>query len=197
MIYLYLKTHDVTGLKYLGKTEQDPYQYRGSGLHWVRHLKKHGNDVTTEVLFKTEDKAEFKKAALEYSYRWNIVESADFANMIPEEGHGGYTGNHPAWNKGMKPSEWLDDGHMEYMTQRARETVLGSKQSDEHKRKRAVSKSRSITIDGVLYSSQKEAAEALGCSTGFISKIIREQRGSRDIRLRPMGANQYTKTAYR
>jgi hypothetical protein len=99
MIYLYLKTHNQTGLKYLGKTVQDPHTYEGSGIHWKQHIKKHGNDVTTEVLFQTEDKDEFKGVALDYSEKWNIVESKDFANMIPEEGQGGNT------NEGRKFSE--------------------------------------------------------------------------------------------
>ena len=40
--YLYVKTHRITGLKYLGKTKQDPYKYRGSGVYWTSHIKKHG-----------------------------------------------------------------------------------------------------------------------------------------------------------
>lgn len=90
-IYLYLKTHNKTGLKYLGKTVQDPHEYDGSGLVWGRHLDKHGNDVTTEILFETQDIEEFKKIALEYSEKWNIVESKEFANLIPEYGTGGDT----------------------------------------------------------------------------------------------------------
>lgn len=90
-IYLYLKTHNKTGLKYLGKTVQDPHEYRGSGLVWNRHLDKHGNDVTTEILFETNNMDEFKRVALEYSDKWNIVESKEFANLIPEYGSGGDT----------------------------------------------------------------------------------------------------------
>jgi len=89
MIYLYLKTHNKTGLKYLGKTEQDPFVYEGSGVHWKRHLAKHGNDVTTEILFETDDMEEFKRVGLEYSEKWNIVESAEFANLMVENGCGG------------------------------------------------------------------------------------------------------------
>lgn len=98
MIYLYLKTHNQTGLKYLGKTESgDPYKYQGSGLHWKRHLKKHGDDVTTEILFQTEDREEFKRVAMEYSEKWNIVESTDFANLMPECGDGGDTVSRKIW----------------------------------------------------------------------------------------------------
>lgn len=40
-IYLYLKTHNKTGLKYLGKTVSvDPHLYQGSGTIWRRHIKK-------------------------------------------------------------------------------------------------------------------------------------------------------------
>ena len=42
IIYLYKKTHQVTGLKYLGKTTKDPYTYLGSGLEWKSHLKEFG-----------------------------------------------------------------------------------------------------------------------------------------------------------
>lgn len=90
-IYLYLKTHNVTGLKYLGKTVQNPFEYKGSGLVWIRHLKKYGDDVTTEILFETTDMEEFKKVSLEYSKKWDIVDSKQFTNLIPEYGTGGDT----------------------------------------------------------------------------------------------------------
>lgn len=91
IIYLYLKTHNKTGMKYLGKTVQNPFEYKGSGLYWNRHLDKHGDDVTTEILFETTDIEEIKKIGFEYSERWNIVESKKFANLIPEYGTGGDT----------------------------------------------------------------------------------------------------------
>jgi hypothetical protein len=49
--YLYVKTHNVTGLKYFGKTTKESVQsYKGSGVYWNKHLKKHGNNVSTEIL---------------------------------------------------------------------------------------------------------------------------------------------------
>lgn len=89
-IYLYLKTHNKTGLKYLGKTEHyDPIRYQGSGLKWKRHIKKYGYDVTTEILFETTDHEEFKRVAFETSKRLKVVESDDFANLVHEVGDGG------------------------------------------------------------------------------------------------------------
>ena len=89
-IYLYLKTHNTTGFKYLGKTiSNDPYLYQGSGKVWKRHIKKHGYDVTTEILLETTDPKELKEVGIYYSNLWNVVESKDFANIIPEMGDGG------------------------------------------------------------------------------------------------------------
>lgn len=89
MIYLYKKTHKKTGLKYLGKTTQDPYKYNGSGVYWERHLKTHGYDIETEILFETLNKEELKEQGLYYTKLWNIVESDEWANLKPETGDGG------------------------------------------------------------------------------------------------------------
>jgi len=49
--YLYVKTHNVTGLNYLGyTTAKDPHNYKGSGTYWKRHIKKYGYDFTTSIL---------------------------------------------------------------------------------------------------------------------------------------------------
>lgn len=92
IIYLYLKTHNVTGLKYLGKTTQNPFVYKGSGLHWTRHLKKHGNNVTTEILKECSNNSEIKHWGEYYSILWNVVASSNFANLKTESGDGGAVG---------------------------------------------------------------------------------------------------------
>ena len=98
-IYLYLKTHNQTGLKYLGKTERNPFKYKGSGVYWRRHLKKYGSDVTTEVLFQTEDPEELQRIGIEYSSKWDVVNSNEFANLIEENGVGGDTSSHRKYGK--------------------------------------------------------------------------------------------------
>lgn len=91
--YLYVKTHNKTGLKYFGKTTNDPYQYRGSGKHWLAHLKIHGNDVSTTVLGYYIDATECSQQALKFSSENQIVESKEWANLIDENGlDGGNTG---------------------------------------------------------------------------------------------------------
>ena len=94
-IYLYIKTHKITGLKYLGKTTQDPFKYLGSGKDWLPHLEKYGKDHYTEILMECQTKEEFKYWGRYYSRLWNIVNSQDdygnkiWANQKIEGGDGG------------------------------------------------------------------------------------------------------------
>ena len=97
---LMIKTHNETKLKYLcyTRTEGEEYaNYKGSGKHWKRHLKKHGDHITTEMIFETEDKEEFKKVATNKSIELDIVNSPQWANLKIEEGDGGDTVSNRMW----------------------------------------------------------------------------------------------------
>lgn len=104
--YILLKIHNTTGLKYLCKHvtqyESTCYSYPGSGVYWKRHLEKHGNDVSTEILKACNTLAEAKEVGEYYSTLWNVVESTEFANLVTEQGQGGaepvkFRKNHPGW----------------------------------------------------------------------------------------------------
>jgi hypothetical protein len=85
LIHLYVKTHNVTGLKYFGKTEtKDPMKYLGSGKYWLRHLKAHGTDITTEIVASFEDREDASQYAIQFSKEHNIVESKEWANLMYE-----------------------------------------------------------------------------------------------------------------
>lgn len=89
-IYLYKKTHNITGLQYLGKTEAvDPHKYTGSGIYWLAHLKMHGKDYTTEIIKECNSLEELKFWGKYYSDLWDVVESNDWANLKEEVGDGG------------------------------------------------------------------------------------------------------------
>ncbi len=91
--YLYIKTSPL-GLKYLGKTTKDPFNYLGSGKIWKRHIKKHGftiNDIKTEIVFKANNINELIEKGLELSVLYNVVDSKEWANLIEESGNGGDT----------------------------------------------------------------------------------------------------------
>jgi hypothetical protein len=87
-IYLYVKTHSKTGLKYLGKTTKDPYTYHGSGVDWKAHLKEHGSEHTTEIIKECQSNQELTNWGRYYSEMWNVAESKEWANRIPETGGG-------------------------------------------------------------------------------------------------------------
>lgn len=90
LYYLYVKTHNETGLKYLGKTKNpNPYKYPGSGKRWTYHLKKHGYNVDTVILKECASNEEVREWGLYYSKLWNVVEDTNWANIKPENGDGG------------------------------------------------------------------------------------------------------------
>lgn len=90
---LYVKTHSITGLKYLGQTSKsDPHKYTGSGKYWLRHIKKHGKNWTTEILFESEHKHEVDAQGIYYSELWNVAKSHSWANLKPESGDGAAAG---------------------------------------------------------------------------------------------------------
>lgn len=97
---LMIKRHNTTGLKYLCYTQKEGIEfenYNGSGKYWVKHLKKHGNNISTEVIFETADYEQFRKTAIKYSHEFDVVASKDWANQRPEEGTGGNTVSGKMW----------------------------------------------------------------------------------------------------
>jgi len=87
--YLYIKQHNITGLKYFGKTiNSNPIKYKGSGKWWTRHLQKYGNNVSTIWFQLFENQSELVTFATTFSKENNIVESNSWANPKPEDGLG-------------------------------------------------------------------------------------------------------------
>ena len=111
--YLMVKTHKITGLRYLCKTTQDPYKYRGSGVYWKLHCKKYGSDHDTEIIKECDNLSDFAYWGLYYSDLWNVVGSNEWANIIPEDG-----GTEDAGKMGaaiQKNSHWVNNGSHEMM----------------------------------------------------------------------------------
>ena len=95
--------HRVTGLRYFCKTSQFNVltKYKGSGLYWKRHMKKHGRDIEVGVLGIYFEKDRCLAAAKKFSEENNIGSNNEWANLIPENGMDGAPSGsgHPAWNK--------------------------------------------------------------------------------------------------
>ena len=108
---LYVKTHLKTGLKYLGYTKNNPYTYKGSGKHWRNHLKKHGNNVWTNIIFQSENKEDISSMGIFYSNHWTVVKSKDWANEIQENGIiGGITLTTEQYKKSAR-KRWEDPSY--------------------------------------------------------------------------------------
>ena len=108
---LLVMTHNVTGKKYFCKTAQINRikAYKGSGVHWKRHLAKHGSDIEVGVLGFYVDMDRCVNAALDFSKANNIVQSDEWLNHIDENGltgwpcgEGNYAFGKPNQYKGKK-----------------------------------------------------------------------------------------------
>ena len=100
---LLVQTHNVTGLKYFCKTIHlnKVHWYKGSGTVWKRHLKKHGNDVSTGIMGVYYDRQRCVEAALEFSKTHDIVASKEWANLVEENAETGAQGGdkHPMFGR--------------------------------------------------------------------------------------------------
>lgn len=124
MIHLYVKIHNQTGLKYFGKTIHDPYKYKGSGTYWRKHLKKHGYDVSTQIIGSFSDKNECLEFALKFSEENNIVNSNEWANLRVECLDGGdtsktegYINSIPKIAENARKSRWWNNGETQVFTE--------------------------------------------------------------------------------
>lgn len=98
--FLYIKKHTKTGLLYFGKTTKNPENYVGSGLHWKRHIYKHGIEFVETIWFCLFlDEESIVDFALQFSLENNITESESWANLQPENGIDG--GSTPGIGNGM------------------------------------------------------------------------------------------------
>ena len=90
-IYLYVKLHTTTGLKYFGKTiQKDPFKYLGSGIRWVNNFKKHGKEhIKTLEVWGFDNIELCSEFASKFSKDNNIVESPEWANLKYEDGKDG------------------------------------------------------------------------------------------------------------
>jgi hypothetical protein len=133
--YIYVK-QSPKGLLYLGKTVQDPYRYKGSGLRWENHLKAHSvaaNDIKTWILHETTSLEEIERLGLYYSSLFNVVESDIWANMKEETGGGGFpSGERHPWF-GRKKT--LEHRQKLSITSKGNKANLGRKHSEESLRK--------------------------------------------------------------
>ncbi len=130
--YLMIKTHSITGLKYLCQTKKtDPFKYLGSGKYWRNHLKKHGKTISTKILKECQTKEEVRELGIYYSDLWNVVESDEWANLMKESGNGRAPG-----------SKWtFTEDHCKHISAARKGCVL----SEDHCKN--ISKARKVEVE--------------------------------------------------
>ena len=121
--YLYIKQHNQTGLKYFGKTtKKDPIKYLGSGDYWLKHLDKHGKDITTVWCQLFENRDELVEFALRFSKEQDIVKARNssgkkiWANKIDEDGLHGFPTGQERTEEHCKNLSLSQKGHADYRT---------------------------------------------------------------------------------
>lgn len=159
---LMIKTHNATNLKYLCITKREKYEeYLGSGTEWRKHLKKYGNDISTSVLFCSEDYPEFLEACLYYSALYDVALNEEFANVIPERGYDNYMG----FNIGESNlTTWW-----KYATEEVKREVIEKRKIKQIENHWSKSDFRDETIDKIQYSFSRNSKE-------FIDSICEKLR---------------------
>ena len=175
-IYLYVKQHRKTGLKYFGMTAtKDPYVYQGSGKYWRRHLKMYGIDIDTPSVCEFQDLKSCEEFAIEFSEKNNIVESKEWAILRPENGKDGKAPGSPGMKKEKNPN-WGKTGEQNsfYGKKHKPETIelLKKIQSNKPKGKDSPRAKKVNTLIG-QFGCLKDAAEALGISTVTLRSRIK------------------------
>lgn len=101
MIHLYVKQCSHCDLRYFGKTIADPHVYPGSGVDWTAHLLEYDATPITLDVWSFESVEEASAFAKSFSTKHNIVESASWANRVPENAKNGPDGvarpDHSEW----------------------------------------------------------------------------------------------------
>jgi hypothetical protein len=121
-VTLYIATHNITGLKYFGKTtkyfnETDLQKnYHGSGTYWTNHLKKHSDDVTMKIfgVFSLDENSMdyVEPIALKFSKDNNIEEDYNrWANQKPENGLDGILKGHKMPPRSESHIKKLSESH--------------------------------------------------------------------------------------
>lgn len=171
-IYLYVKQHQVTGLKYFGMTvKKDPYIYLGSGKHWKRHLKVHGKDINTLSVWEFDNHTDCEKFALEFSKKNNIVESVEWANLRPENGKDGKAPGSPGMKKENNPN-WrkTKEQNSFYGKKHSADTIkiLKTKQLGENN-----GRAKKVNTPIGQFNCMKDAAKALNISNETLRMKIK------------------------
>lgn len=88
--YLYIKQHSITGKLYFGKCTREESKmliYKGSGVRWISHYKKHGGNKVVTLWYKLYDNIfDLYADAISMSKSFDIINNNSWLNLIIENG---------------------------------------------------------------------------------------------------------------
>ncbi len=188
MIYLYVKTHTKTGLKYFGKTTQaDPMKYEGSGKYWRRHLKQHGDDVITEIIGSFNSLDECTPVAIKFSVDNDIVNSPLWANLIAENGADGAPVGHighvftPEQKETMSEKlklRWKDVEYKDKLSKSYRESWTAERKQSQSNRLTGVKRpDHAAALKGRIYTEEHKKSMRKPKHAGHGARVSAATRG--------------------
>ena len=132
LYYLMIKEIEETGLRYLCKRKyipdsNDHILYKGSGVYWKRVLKAHPEYNIKTTVLGLYDKDEIREYGSYYSTLYNIVESKEWANLMPETGDGGDTSSTPGYIAAKQRGEFSNIGARYFYNPLTNETIMVKK----------------------------------------------------------------------
>ena len=194
-IYLYVKQHSITGLKYFGKTTSiNPFKYLGSGEYWINHLNEHGKEhiKTLEIWGFDADYINDKGRpisklatdfALKFSKDNNIVNARNdngkkiWANLVFEDAKDGGNNFKPVTINGVNYESKLHACmilHSDVGLTQAGNRINNLLSDPNWKQKgRGGNNFKPVTIDGVCYESKRHAARSLFPNINFSTALKR------------------------
>lgn len=196
---LIVKKCNSTGLLYFHKTFRLHMleSYRGSGVDWTEHLDKNGNNWSNIWISEPFTKSNvIRDFAMKFSEDHNIVESQYWANRVPETGLDNLYAEHLVMDyeeigkkqsKTKTSAEWKSKNHIlcEHCNKNIAPHVYtrwhgnNCKKSpnynpDSNDMLRGKHRNANpITIDGITYSCEKDAREALDISVHHFNKFYK------------------------
>lgn len=190
-----LAVKELNGLKYFCKTvRKNIEKYPGSGVRWTNHVKKYGkeNIKTLWVSDWFHCPHHLQDFALMYSEYNQVVESDEWANLIPENGLDGLGGSKKGHMAGIpKPKSdahrksisdtltgiTLEDRHGKEEADRIKSAMSAAKvgkNKDGTKRKGELNgRARRVRVNGVIFSTVVQAGASVGISDNLLRWYIK------------------------
>lgn len=180
--FVYETTNKVNGMKYIGKciySRKNNWEtYLGSGVYLKRAIKKYGkSNFERIILAEADSEEELNELEEYYIKKYNAVESPNYYNVKYTSIGGDVFTNHPRKEeiRKMRVKQMTGKGNHQYGKPKSEKMINSVKKAN----------SRKVSIDGVVYNSQREASKALGINTTTLSYRLDSDNFPTYIRLDP------------